>query len=138
MIGAKNQNGMKTMEKKKRNTIILLAAVLIIAAGGVILQQTVLKRPGVCAIVQVDGEEIARLDLAKDTVLTVGDGKKDYNIIEIKEGYAAVVEADCADHICVRTGKVQNQGDVIACLPHGLIVYIECGEDGEEADMVAK
>lgn len=130
---------MRSMEKKKRNTIILLAAILVIAAGGVLLQQTVLKKPGAYAIVQMDGEEIARLDLAKDTVLTVGNGKKDYNIVEVKDGSVSVTAADCADLICVHTGKVQNQGDVIACLPHKLIVYIERGDDqGQDADMVAR
>lgn len=129
---------MITMEKKKRNTMILLAAIVIIASGGIFLQQTVLKKSGAYAIVQVDGEEIARLDLAKDTVLMVGDGKKDYNIVEIKDGYASVTEADCADLICVHTGKVQNQGDVIACLPHKLIVYIEREDSqGQDVDMIA-
>lgn len=127
------------MEKKKRNTMILLAVIAVIASGGVFLQQTVLKKSGAYAIVQADGEEIARLDLAKDMVLTVGDGKRDYNIVEVKDGYVSVTEADCADLICVHTGKVQNQGDVIACLPHKLIVYIEREDSrGQDADMIAR
>lgn len=67
----------------------------------------------------------------------MGDEEKDYNIVEVKDGYVSVTEADCADLICVRTGKIQNQGDVIACLPHKLIIYIRSEEESQEADVIA-
>ncbi len=104
---------------------MILLAVLLLVAGGIMIGQALLKKPGAFAVVQVDGVEVARLDLAKDTALVIGGEKQDYNIVEIKDGCASVTEADCADHICVRTGKICNQGEVIACLPHKLIVSIE-------------
>ena len=42
-------------------------------------------------------------------------------------GAAAVTEADCGDHTCVRTGAVSREGERIVCLPHKLIIHIEGG-----------
>jgi len=35
-----------------------------------------------------------------------------------------VAQADCPDKICVHTGPISQEGEVIACLPHGVIIYI--------------
>ena len=36
----------------------------------------------------------------------------------------AVIESDCPDQICVRTGKVSIMGQSIACLPNHVIIKI--------------
>ena len=41
---------------------------------------------------------------------------------------AAVAEANCGDHTCVRTGAVSREGEVIVCLPHRLTVEIQGGQ----------
>ena len=43
------------------------------------------------------------------------------------ETQAAVAEANCGDHTCVRTGKISREGEVIVCLPHRLTVEIQGG-----------
>lgn len=83
------------------------------------------KTPGMTANIQVDGESVARLDLSKDTQMTVGGPDTDYNVIEVKDGTVCVLEADCPDKICVQTGRISQEGEIIACLPHKLIIVIE-------------
>ena len=119
------------MEKKKRNTMILLVAICFIALLTVILQKTILQKDGSAAVVQVNGEVTARLDLNQDTELEVGDEENGYNIIEVEDGYVSVTEANCPDKVCVDTGKIKDMGGVIACLPHKLIITVE-GESEEE------
>ncbi len=34
-------------------------------------------------------------------------------------------QADCHDKICVKTGAISQKGEVIACLPHKLIIEIK-------------
>lgn len=55
-------------------------------------------------------------------------------IIEtFKDGSIAVLEADCPDHICVKTGRVNMQGQSIACLPNKIIIKISA-EDASEVE----
>lgn len=104
-------------------------------AGGVLLVAAVLYllfRPGTqgaWAVVTVNGEELGRYALNEDRVLTIGEDA--YNILEISGGTAAVVEANCGDHTCVRTGAISREGETIVCLPHGLIIRVEGGGTGD-------
>ena len=59
--------------------------------------------------------------------MTLGDGTA-YNVLEIAGGQAAVREANCGDHTCVRTGAISREGEVIVCLPHHLTVRVEGGD----------
>ena len=111
--------------KKKRLGDLVLAGSILLAAGVLFL----LFRPGgqgVWAVVTIDGEETARYSLSEDRTVRLGDGDG-YNILQISGGAAAVAEADCGDHTCVRTGAVSREGERIVCLPHKLIIHIEGG-----------
>lgn len=110
--------------KKTRNTIILTAVLILAAAGGLLVQHFVLKKEGSCAIVQSYGEEIARLPLDKEDEILV-QAQNGYNRICTSDGFVFVAEADCPDKICVHEGRIQSTGEVIACLPHELIITIE-------------
>ena len=111
--------------KKKRLGDLVLAGSILLAAGVLFL----LFRPGgqgVWAVVTIDGEETARYSLSEDRTVRLGD-RDGYNILQIAGGAAAVAEADCGDHTCVRPGAVSREGERIVCLPHKLIIHIEGG-----------
>ena len=72
--------------------------------------------------------------MAEDRTVTIGEA--DYNVLEISGGGAAVVEANCGDHTCVRTGTVSRTGETIVCLPHRLVVEIVGG--AADVDAVAR
>lgn len=112
---------------------LLLILLLLLAAGLLFL----LLRPGGAGqyvLVTVDGEEVGRYPLDEDRTVTIGE--EDYNILEIRNGAAAVTEANCGDHTCVRTGQIRRAGETIICLPHRLVVKI-IGGGGETADAVS-
>lgn len=120
-------------DHRRRNTIILAVVVLAVAGGGLLWQRLANRRPdsGLVAVVQLGGEVIDRLDLDKDTQLIVGDKNKvnDYNVVTVKDGKVSVTESNCENQICVYTGEIQYEGEVIACLPHSLIIYIDTDKD---------
>lgn len=121
------------MKKKHRGDLLLAGSILLLA--GVLL---FLFRPGgqgAWAVVTADGAEVARYPLDEDRTVRLGDDT-DYNILQIAGGAAAVVEADCGDHTCVRTGEISREGERIVCLPHRLIIQIE-GGDGPVFDASA-
>ena len=117
--------------KKKRRRDLLLAGSLLLLAGLLFF----IFRPGgqgAWAVVTADGAEIARYPLDEDRTVRLGDGAG-YNILQISGGAAAVIEADCGDHTCIRTGKISREGERIVCLPHKLMIRIE-GGDGPAFD----
>ena len=104
---------------KRRNTILL--AVVLLASPESFSQW----KSGPAAVVQYNGEIIHRLPLNRETSVVVGDRDGDYNIVTVKDGKVSVTEANCPDQICVYIGQISTVEEVIACLPHGMIVYIE-------------
>ena len=100
----------------RKNDLLLAAGVLLAA-----LALYLLLRPGgqgAWAVVTVEGREWGRFPLSEDRVVTIGD-QETYNILEIAGGAAAIREANCGDHTCVRTVAVSRQGETIVCLPTG-------------------
>lgn len=111
--------------KQKRMRDLLLA-------GGIFLLAAVLFlvfRPGnsgAWAVVVKDGVETGRYALSGEHVVTIGGDE--WNVLQISHGTAAVVEANCGDFTCVRTGEISREGESIVCLPHHLMIRIEGGE----------
>ena len=112
---------------KQKNDIKLVVVLLVI--GFVIMGiMQLLKQEGGEAIVTVDGEEIASYSLDKNGSyeITGGDGGK--NTLVIEDGQAYMSQADCPDELCVKTGRVQYDGETIVCLPHKVVVTIQSDE----------
>ena len=113
--------------KKLRYDLLLILGLLLAAA---VMYLTL--RPGgqgAWAVVTVDGREVGRYPLSEDVTVTIGE--EDYNVLQIADGQAAVTEANCGDHTCVRTGAVSREGETIVCLPHRLIVEIRGGDSSD-------
>ena len=118
--------------KKLRYDLLLILGLLLAAAV-----MYLALRPGgqgAWAGGAVDGPEVGRFPLSEDVTVTIGE--EDYNVLQIADGQAAVIEANCGDHTCVRTGAVSREGETIVCLPHRLIVEIR-GGDGSDFDATA-
>ena len=113
--------------KKLRYDLLLIVGALIVAA--IFWLMTRPGGEGAWAVVSVDGGEVGRYALSKDVSVTFGEA--DYNILQISDGTAAIVEANCGDHTCVRTGRVSREGETIVCLPHKLTVTVVGGEVSE-------
>ena len=78
----------------------LQLALGVLAAAAVLYA---LFRPGgagAWVVVTVDGVETARCGLSEERTLTIGEDA--YNVLKISNGMAAVVEANCGDHTCIR------------------------------------
>lgn len=79
------------------------------------------------AVIRVDGTEVRRIPLTTHTgtetfpIQTVAGE----NIVQVSGHSISVIRADCHDKICVQTGPIEKKGQVIACLPHRLLIEIE-------------
>lgn len=75
------------------------------------------------AEIKLNGKVIQQVDLSKDDTFVI-DPEGGSNIIKVEGGKIAIVEADCSDKVCVKTGAISSAGEVIACVPHKLIILI--------------
>lgn len=123
------------MEKKTRkNDVILIVGILVIALAaliGIRYYQGINTKEAV-AVVTVGGEEYGRFPLRRDITEKIELPDGSYNILEIRERQADIIEASCPDGICVNHRPVSMQNESIVCLPNEVVVEIE---NGEEADV---
>ncbi len=116
------------MEAKRKGTLMRdIALILALAVVGAALLLFTLKlgKAGVMAVVEVDGAEIARFPLSEDGVFPLNGGT---NTLEILDGKARMLHAECPDKLCVKMGWVRFSGQSLVCLPEHLVVRIVGGE----------
>ena len=103
-----------------RNDFILIAVLIIFSLTPLARNFDSEKK---FAVIKISGAVVDKVDLSEEKIFTLeaGGGK---NIIAIRNGTIAVLEADCPDKICVRRGAIKNFGEVIACVPHKILIEV--------------
>lgn len=108
---------------------ILLVAVLLFLGIQIYYRYSVAPEPNRQVVVTIDGTEYGRYDL--DTrqqveILTSDpEGNAQRNVLQIAEDTARMIEADCPDQLCVHQLTIKQEGQMIICLPHHIVVEIE-------------
>lgn len=122
------------MNEKKRlwkRDVMLIAALLLVTAIAFLLVNG-RRQAGSAVIVAVNGQEMGRYSLSVDGIYALNGGT---NLLQIQDGAAAMLEADCPDGLCVHQGKIRYDGQCITCLPNRLTVTVEGGEGGVDLSM---
>ncbi|MBF0618538.1 MAG: NusG domain II-containing protein [Candidatus Omnitrophica bacterium] len=65
---------------------------------------------------------LSKISLSKDGVVPILNGKMQ---IEVKGGRVRVLESDCPQHVCMRTGWIQYVGQTIVCVPNHILIEIK-------------
>ena len=114
------------MVKKEvvKRDIILIACVLI-AALAALLIINLTKQSGTVAVIYTNNEEYARMPLDVDAEIVIYSDGKEANTLVVQNGKAYISSASCPDKICVNTGGISNENEMIVCLPNKVIVVIE-------------
>lgn len=97
---------------------VFLLSVLLQAGCGV------QEKPGAAAEIVQDGKVIRRIEpgkVSEKEIMTVTYGPHE-NQIEIGPDGIRMLSSDCPDQICVRAGKLREDGLPIVCLPHRLVI----------------
>ena len=117
--------------------ILLLAVFLLIALALFVGYRLFHADPGSAIEISIDGKTDKVLPLGKNTKYDItpkGGGK---NILEIRDGYASIIEADCPDKLCVSQKKINKNGETLVCLPHKVIVTVISSPEEREFDGIA-
>ena len=100
--------------------IVLSAAAIFILNSGEKAQN---------ASVYKDGEIIANLPLADDTVYSVPDADMK---IAVENGFVFVKQSACKCKTCISFGKMNKSGQSAVCLPQKIVIKL----DGDGLDAV--
>ncbi|MBQ4171209.1 MAG: NusG domain II-containing protein [Ruminococcus sp.] len=115
---------------------VLIAVAAAIFAAGIVGCLLLLFAPSDHnkVLIRRDGEVLYSLDLSKEKnrtfVIPYGGSS---NTIEIRDGRIRVLEAECPDKVCVRTGWLSSSAIPIVCLPNHLEISFASGNDDIDA-----
>ena len=123
------------MKMLKKADILLILTLLVLSMAPLVSLAD--QRPdNLYADITVDGKLERRIPLSAHQgreVFTIqtADGS---NTVCVEDASIAVISADCSDAVCVNTGKASHPGDIIACLPHRLIIEVKGSTASQSAD----
>lgn len=118
------------MKRNKRGGALLLLAALIIVSAVLYF----VLRPhetGDSVVVRVDGRVEGVYSLSLDAEYDLNGGT---NRLEIKNGKARMIKADCPDSICIKQCRISRRGECITCLPNRVVV--EVVKENDTVDLV--
>ena len=115
----------------KKNDFIVIAVLVLIAGIWFFAYQFFISDPGAGVVVYLDGTEIGQYSLTEDIEVVLNGNDGGINVLEIKDGYADITEADCRDGLCIHQKKISKNGETLVCLPHKLLVKIVGGKKNE-------
>lgn len=121
-----------------KRDIILVLVMLAAAMMALLIINYGVKKEGTYAVVKVDGKELYKLELDKDTTIDVAGYQGGLNRIEVKAGKVSMTEADCPDELCVKTGKISRTGETIVCIPHRVVIEIKSTQGENTIDSVVR
>lgn len=120
------------MTGNKLQTGLIIAAAVIFAVSAA-ASAYLLLRPAPREVEIISGGTVLyTLDLSKekDREITVEyEGRK--NVIKIEDGDIYMLEAECPDHTCIKTGRLSTAGVPIVCLPNKLMIRYKYGPGGD-------
>ncbi len=112
----------------------MIAAILFTAASAALWHMRAGEAGQGLVTVTVDGYEEGTYDLSETQTVSIHGGS---NILEIKDGAADMVEADCPDKLCVHQKAISKNGESIICLPNKVVVTVE-GSEERDYDAIAQ
>lgn len=86
-------------------------------------------------MIQTHDEKFA-YSMEKDTTLEI-PGLIGRSRIIIKDGEAWFEDSPCDNKICIEAGKINRQNQWAACLPNGIIIFIEGKAGNDSFDAVS-
>lgn len=118
------------IKKKKRKQYCFIIFGTFVLAGVLYLAVFLTRQRGDFVVVEVQNQEAIRFSLSENLTYEI-DSKDGVNVLEIKDGFAKIVRADCENQICVHSKAISYRNESIVCLPHQVTVWVESNEEAE-------
>ena len=115
-------------DKPKAAAFILLGIVLLASVGFMVYQQFAIPADGMTAVLSVDGVDVAKVDLYKDSEPYEVDLSEIFGVkvvLEVKDHAIRFKSSDCHDQICVHGGWLSKDMDIAVCMPNQVAVVVQ-------------
>jgi hypothetical protein len=99
------------------NKDILIYIIIIVIGVLIYLSDNKVSQNNNCVILK-NGRKIIR-NIEKNCIIDLED-----IVIEIKDKKVRVLESNCPDKLCVKTGWIEKNTDFIICVPNNLKITI--------------
>ena len=110
---------------RKADIILLLALCLLGAVLTVWSVRTAAaSSSGAEVIIPIDGAD-------SDRTISI-DRNGNHNLVVISDGTVHMEEASCKNQICVHQGIINASGQMIVCLPNGVIAEIRAADSSQD------
>lgn len=101
--------------------ILALVCVIVFVAFSVLN-----RSHGSTIIITRDGELYGKYKLSQDQTIEIENtDHKVTNTLQIKDGEAKMIEADCPDKLCIHQKAISVSKENIVCLPNRIVVTVE-------------
>jgi hypothetical protein len=110
----------------------VLCVVLLVGSLTLLVGLRASRDTPATAVVTVERAEVARLPLDREARVTIA-GALGPVIVEVRDGAVRVAESPCPERICMAAGWKRHAGDVIACVPSGVLVRLVGGKQADDA-----
>lgn len=107
-----------------------LVVLLLLLAAGASFAFFGQRPKGRQVIVEQGGRVVFTAPLRTDRTVALA-GPHGETVVAIRHGHACIAAASCPNKVCMGMGEVSRQGELIACVPNGLLLRVE-GDSGDE------
>ena len=101
---------------------MLVAVILVVGISLLVMAGTRAETGRTVVVRSLKGESLL-LDLSRRQTVEV-EGLLGTTKISIDEGTVRFIETPCPHSLCLKKGAVSRVGDLIACLPNGVVARI--------------
>ncbi|MGN0291855.1 MAG: NusG domain II-containing protein [Lachnospiraceae bacterium] len=120
----------------EKNDLILIGVLLTVALVVFFVGNYFYKKDGTKVVVTVDGEIYGTYSLGEKQTIAIKKDEKTTNILQIENGQAVMISADCPDQLCVHQKAITKEGQTIVCLPNKVVAEVT-GSQTDEKDLDA-
>lgn len=123
------------MKKKDFILIAFILVIIISLLGYVKFKDT--KQTASFVQIYKDNELYKEVPLDEDVEFTIKDGKLE-NKIKIHDNGVEVVESNCPDKVCVKTGFINKPSQSIVCIPNKINIKIIDEKSDDKIDAIVQ
>lgn len=107
----------------KKKDVILIAIVLLAILASVFANKAINSGKSDRIEIYVKNKLYKEYPIDANEKIVIKNGNEK-NIIYIHDNGVEMLEADCPDEVCIRTGFINKAGQSIVCLPHKINIKI--------------
>jgi len=108
-----------------------LVVALLLVLCGVLLVWLRPGPPGQRVVVERDGKVVFTAPLSEERTVELA-GRLGPTRLAIRHGSVCILDSPCPRKICIGMGSIARSGELLACVPNGLLVRIDGGPGGKK------